>query len=44
MFDAGIGAALARDVEGKSIFRVKFNTGLTFYSHQPGLTHATALG
>ena len=44
MFDAGVGAALARDVEGKLVFRVKFNTGLTFYSHQPGLTHATALG
>lgn len=44
VFDAGIGAALARDPEGRSLFRVKFNTGMTFYSQQPGLTQATALG
>ncbi len=43
-FDAGVGSALARDRQGKSLFPVKFTSGLTFYSQQPGMSQAAGCG
>jgi outer membrane protein assembly factor BamB len=44
VFDTGSAAAVARDAQGKTVFPVKFTSGLTFYSQQPGISQAVALG